>query len=143
MLLAIVMDVYTEVRGAIGHDSETLWSQAIEICKRFRAQYRGEQLSMTSVLSKVAIEGKQEDCPGNKANIFLTDLTDLGIGATQAGELLTHAQALHDMKQRGESSLSDGMSQISNIAQRQDQIHHSVERLVLLQSMFSERIVAI
>ena len=28
MLLAIVMDIYTEVRGSIGDNAETLWRQA-------------------------------------------------------------------------------------------------------------------
>ena len=35
MLLAVIMDVYTQVRGSIGTSAETLWSQSEEILRRF------------------------------------------------------------------------------------------------------------
>merc|ERR1719453_1524741 len=34
MLLAIIMDIYTDVKGNIGHSAETMLSQAIEIIQR-------------------------------------------------------------------------------------------------------------
>merc|ERR1719487_1514337 len=40
MLLAVIMDVYTEVKSSIG-EAETLLSQSIEIFERFRARRRG------------------------------------------------------------------------------------------------------
>merc|ERR1719401_612532 len=50
MLLAIVLDVYTEVKSALPDDAETLWSQLLEIYYRRRAIMRGEQVKMKVIL---------------------------------------------------------------------------------------------
>merc|ERR1719253_491967 len=49
MLLAVIMDVYTEVRGSIGSHAETLWSQAHEIFRRWRELKAGRRVSLNHV----------------------------------------------------------------------------------------------
>merc|ERR1719408_140708 len=51
MLLAVIMDVYTEVRGAIGSHAETLWSQTYEIYRRRRDLKAGKRVSLDHVLA--------------------------------------------------------------------------------------------
>merc|ERR1719197_2457754 len=50
MLLAIIMDVYAEVKGNIGSDAETLISQSIEIFKRWEARKAGHAISIMHIL---------------------------------------------------------------------------------------------
>merc|ERR1719272_2896645 len=53
MLLAIVMDVYTQVKGTIPADAETMWSQVSEIAKRWLAIKRGEQISLEKIVERL------------------------------------------------------------------------------------------
>ncbi len=50
MLLAIIMDVYTEVKGGLGSQAETLWSQVAEIYRRLKEVRAGNYLTLTAVL---------------------------------------------------------------------------------------------
>merc|ERR1712176_1106830 len=53
MLVAIVLDVYTEVKGGIGSDAETLWSQSLEILHRWREVRNGRALPLSKILDKL------------------------------------------------------------------------------------------
>merc|ERR1711920_245597 len=50
MLLAMIMDTYTQVKGSMGGDAETLWSQAVEICTRMLDQAKGRKVSLQRIL---------------------------------------------------------------------------------------------
>merc|ERR1712139_103672 len=50
MLLAVIMDVYTEVKGSIGSDSETVWSQTVEIIERQKAKQSGNHIDLSAIL---------------------------------------------------------------------------------------------
>merc|ERR1712039_872302 len=50
MLLAMIMDTYTQVKGSMGGDAETLWSQAVEIGTRMLDQAKGRKLSLQRIL---------------------------------------------------------------------------------------------
>merc|ERR1711874_695199 len=41
VLLAVIMDVYTEVKGSVGSRAETIWSQSVEIWDRYQIQRQG------------------------------------------------------------------------------------------------------
>eukprot|EP00931_Biecheleriopsis_adriatica_P041280 TRINITY_DN23616_c0_g2_i1.p1 TRINITY_DN23616_c0_g2~~TRINITY_DN23616_c0_g2_i1.p1 ORF type:complete len:1029 (+),score=157.39 TRINITY_DN23616_c0_g2_i1:195-3089(+) len=49
MLLAIMMDVYTDTRGSLDADAETLWSQFLEIWQRWRRTRAGLRLTLNQV----------------------------------------------------------------------------------------------
>lgn len=49
MLLAIIMDVYTEVRGSIGRDAPTLWHQAYDIMRRWWDLQKGQRVPLPHV----------------------------------------------------------------------------------------------
>lgn len=46
MLLAIVFDTYSEVKGSIGSHAETLWSQTYEIYRRTRERKKGRRVGL-------------------------------------------------------------------------------------------------
>jgi len=53
MLLAIIMDVYGSVKGAMGDDMEnypTLWSQSYEILRRWKQKRMKKRMSLDSIL---------------------------------------------------------------------------------------------
>eukprot|EP00930_Biecheleria_cincta_P057373 TRINITY_DN43323_c0_g1_i1.p1 TRINITY_DN43323_c0_g1~~TRINITY_DN43323_c0_g1_i1.p1 ORF type:complete len:139 (-),score=29.91 TRINITY_DN43323_c0_g1_i1:561-977(-) len=53
MLLAIVFDVYSSVKGALGDDAETFWSQTKEICRRWYGLRMHTRISLEEVLIPV------------------------------------------------------------------------------------------
>jgi len=50
MLLAIILDRYTEVKGGLGDECETLWSQTFELYSRWRRVRTGKDMSLTKIL---------------------------------------------------------------------------------------------
>eukprot|EP00930_Biecheleria_cincta_P027134 TRINITY_DN1905_c0_g1_i8.p1 TRINITY_DN1905_c0_g1~~TRINITY_DN1905_c0_g1_i8.p1 ORF type:complete len:933 (-),score=157.50 TRINITY_DN1905_c0_g1_i8:72-2870(-) len=50
MLLAIVLDVYSSVKGALSDDAETFWSQANEVFRRWRGLRMRTRISLEEVL---------------------------------------------------------------------------------------------
>merc|ERR1711879_819703 len=52
MLLAIIMDYYTEVKGKLGN-AETLFSQTAEIFTRWRAVRAGRQVAISKILERL------------------------------------------------------------------------------------------
>merc|ERR1711959_204968 len=58
MLLAIVMDVYSEVKRSVceGVDVETIWSQSWEIFERWHGNRKGTLLPLQSILDALESE---------------------------------------------------------------------------------------
>jgi len=92
MLLAIIMDVYTEVRAGIGRSAPTLWGQAYSIIRRRWELNRGRRVSLQHVYTSleacdlpddrhVNIKKLQEHCPGidtqQSLRILLSTMTAL------------------------------------------------------------------
>jgi hypothetical protein len=50
MLLAIILDRYTEVKGGLGESCETLWSQAFELYSRWRRVRTGKDMKLSTIL---------------------------------------------------------------------------------------------
>ena len=55
MLLAIIMDVYTEVRGGISRSAPTLWGQAYSIIRRRWELSRGRRVSLQHVYTSLEL----------------------------------------------------------------------------------------
>ncbi|CAE8725156.1 unnamed protein product, partial [Polarella glacialis] len=55
MLLVMIMDVYTETRGSLGSNAETLWSQAYEIYRRWKELKAGRRVSLNYIQSVLPI----------------------------------------------------------------------------------------
>merc|ERR1712232_620926 len=53
MLLAIIMDVHTEVKASIGPNAETLVSQAIRVYYRKKGIYKGTRIGLPKILDRL------------------------------------------------------------------------------------------
>lgn len=53
MLLAIVMDVYTEVKTSLGPDAPTIFSQVRTIFRRYRERRQGLRVSLQTILKAI------------------------------------------------------------------------------------------
>merc|ERR1712228_863907 len=53
MLLAIIMDVHTDVKGSIGPNAETLVTQAVRVYQRKKGIYQGTRIGLPQILEKL------------------------------------------------------------------------------------------
>lgn len=61
MLLAIIMDVYTEVKSSLSQDAETLWSQMYQVLERkWDVYYRRTRVSLKTIRSTLGLRGDFE-----------------------------------------------------------------------------------
>jgi hypothetical protein len=132
MLLAIIMDTYTNVKGQIS-SSETLCEQASELVRRWLQKRRGHRVSLQYIESRfvhtlrrpiheVLQEGDPEGDKVIKRDDFMSIVP--GLNERQAQRLLENS--VKDFKDNIEAenplSLSEAMGVISKIYQKLD--HH-------------------
>jgi len=148
MLLAIIMDVYTEVKGNIGNDAETLVSQSHEIFVRWKNKKRGLRLDLAEVLNHLGDpllddEDEEED-EESKVLLNVDKLLDKvpGMKQRQAIRILTNSQEMLEADSRKSQSMAEAMIDIQRIDERLTTLHGSVERLVHMNEMSTALLVS-
>jgi hypothetical protein len=151
MLLAIVMDVYTEVKSGIGSNAETLWSQAYEMYRRWRELRRGKRVSLNHILAYIAPEisdaprglskffesdGDAEDGPKLTVKAFLAKVPNLE--ERQAKRVLVASEELAEHEAQKSQSLSEAMLDIQRIDKRLTHLADSMQRLIQMSEMGSQ-----
>merc|ERR1712048_548274 len=141
MLLAIVIDHYTEVRGEIGSDTETMFSQAVEIFKRWRGEKSGEHISM-SVILKTLDPTDLDETDDDDAYDPLLNVKGLmecisGLREAQDTYVLVQSRQLYEADIRGAQSITDAVVQIPTIAEVAQQVHTSMQYLIQMTEMNS------
>lgn len=143
MLLAIVMDVHTEVKGHISADAETMWSQTTEIVYRWNDIRAGRQIPLERVLECLELHcpTDHEDEAGLSVTLQVLMKIVPGIPEHQARRLLV---LTHKQDEEGESgkgcSLSDTSSKVERILQETHALHLSVERLFHMQEITADMV---
>jgi len=134
MLLAVVMDAYTEVRGAIGSHAETLWSQASEIWRRYRELKAGKRISLDYVLSCIdPTTGSRYKHGGEKLDNFnvATFMSAVpGLGEKQAHRILIESLIVKEDELLVAQSMAEGMLDVQRIDRRVSNIHGSVQNVI-------------
>jgi len=135
MLLAIVMDVYMEVKGGISEDAETIWSQTDEIIRRFFGKIRGRRLSLERLYVPFDKKNKKNQFEV-ACNNFLTPkpFMDLvpGLTRAQASRILT--ETMHNARAKSLAQrCSNTMDKLVHIACLSQQIHDYVKRQIRLE----------
>jgi len=140
MLLAVVMDAYTEVRGAIGSHAETLWSQASEIWRRYRELKAGKRISLDYVLSCIDPttgsrykHGDEKVYGGVKVDNFnvATFMSAVpGLGEKQAHRILIESLIVKEDELLVAQSMAEGMLDVQRIDRRISNIHGSVQNVI-------------
>jgi len=91
MLLAIIMDVYTEVKGKCS-SSEPLWSQTFALIRRYRQKKRGERVDLGEVLAAYESQYGEEAFACEEIMVLDSFVSTVpGIPASQAQRLLYQA----------------------------------------------------
>jgi len=138
MLLAIVMDVYTEVRGKIGSKAETLWSQSYEIYRRRRELKAGKRVGLDYILACIAPKnGPALGIHGQRVKISEVMAMVPGLGEHQARRILTESLVRQEEALVVSQSMAEAMLGVQRIEKRVDSMHESMKNLVVMQEMLS------
>mmetsp|Transcript_30314 Transcript_30314/g.77051 ORF Transcript_30314/g.77051 Transcript_30314/m.77051 type:complete len:982 (-) Transcript_30314:152-3097(-) len=141
MLLAIVMDVYTEVKGSIGSDAETLWSQASEVYRRRRQRLAGDRVSLNYVLECIepnsfSAKGACDD-ESNNTYIHVAQLVEMvpGIKEKQAMRVLLASEIRRRAMEHESQSISEAMVDIQRIDAKVQQLYESFDTITSVSEM--------
>mmetsp|Transcript_103260 Transcript_103260/g.266965 ORF Transcript_103260/g.266965 Transcript_103260/m.266965 type:complete len:971 (-) Transcript_103260:50-2962(-) len=114
MLLSIVMDAYTEVKGTLGSQSETLWSQAYEIFKRWYQRQKGQRVSLNHVLKYLEeFEATLEEETEITESQFIAIVP--GLEHRQAKRVITNSIIRFEQENRANLTLSSGLKSLKSI----------------------------
>lgn len=138
MLLAIVMDVYTEIRGAIGSRAETLWSQTWEIYRRNRDLRAGLRVSLEHVLVCLDPTNGHGQLPEGNTNIAAFMKKVPGLAEPQAKRILIQALVARDEKTMISQSMAEGMLGIQRVEKRLGHLHRSIQSLVHMSELSTQ-----
>eukprot|EP00747_Dinoflagellata_sp_TGD_P051064 gnl/TRDRNA2_/TRDRNA2_147137_c0_seq1.p1 gnl/TRDRNA2_/TRDRNA2_147137_c0~~gnl/TRDRNA2_/TRDRNA2_147137_c0_seq1.p1 ORF type:complete len:331 (+),score=31.19 gnl/TRDRNA2_/TRDRNA2_147137_c0_seq1:131-994(+) len=146
MLLAIIMDIYTEVKGDIGGEAETLFSQAGEIWQRFHQVRRGHRLAMKSILE--ALDPTPLDDDDDDNNRTVSNLTLAGfmqevprLSEEQGLEILLAAHRLFEHSVRPAKCLTDCTKHVLHIDFVLQRVYSSVGQLMRMNEIESDLLI--
>jgi hypothetical protein len=135
MLLAIIMDVYTSVKGEIGPGAETLWSQSYEIYSRKKAVLSGEKVSLSAILTIIdpeEIAGEADDEEDNEPPFTIETFMAAvkGLREEQAIEILTEAERYRLSQQEQTDTTAEAMKRMRSIQTTLETMHYYQELLI-------------
>lgn len=148
MLLAIVMDVHTEVKGHISSDAETMWSQVLEIIYRWNDIRVGRQIPLEQILEALEHHtGKNSDNPetdvdGNE-RLNLEHFMKMcpNMPEHQAMRILVSTYLNDEEEDTGRgASMSETSARVHHIFKNTQILHSSVERVIHMQEITAEMI---
>jgi hypothetical protein len=141
MLLAIIMDVYSEVRTHILNmpHVETVWSQAAEIWARKRQVYSGNFVSLSKILMILDPQADVDSDDDEKEEVQLSVDSFLlkvpNLGRKQAIEIMTQAEVLDrymvekskpDISTRNNDKLNDLYDVVEDILAKVENIRSTL-----------------
>jgi len=129
MLLAIIMDVYTEVKSHIGR-AETLWSQSHEIYRRWRNVRTGRAKSLKYILKMLDPTDLDEDDGEGTEDLPVrieTLVDEHDVKEQQALDLLMESWMLHEVEMMHDRH-SHGRKSLQRIDTRVTQMHAFLDR---------------
>jgi len=151
MLLAIIMDVYTEVKCSIAPDAETMWSQVAEIVTRYLEIKKGLQIDLQVIYEALEMHMSAEDerltTDGFRAEE--ERLTIDGFRALvpemperQALRLLAAAYVKESEEDNTGGSMSETAARVQNIFKNTQVLHDAIGDLIHMQETTAEMINA-
>jgi len=129
MLLAIIMDVYTDVKSGIGN-AETLWSQSSEIISREQQVRRGKARRLKEILVSLDPTYLDEDDEEGMEAVPVrveTLVNEHDVPEHQALHILLAAEELRISEHAAEEH-TDDVKRVRRIDQRVMQMHRFLER---------------
>jgi len=137
MLIALVMDVYAEVKGSIGSDSETLYSQSIEIVQRWRERRAGRLISLQAILAVLdpqSLINDDDDCSKEGDYHTLSSITNTvpKLREEQATGILEEALKMWKESSQVSPSQKESIQEIHMLSSKVANLDECFERLILL-----------
>jgi len=132
MLLAIIMDVYTEVKGGIAN-APTLWDQAYDMYRREKLVRQGKATNLKTVLTMLDPTDLDEDDneEEDEETIKVETLTkEYGLKVKQAEEILLEAHRLAEKDAKNDEQKMSDHRVMSRIETKVVQIHYFLEAWV-------------
>merc|ERR1712083_1228087 len=128
MLLAIVMDVYTEVKGSIGNNAETINSQTMEILHRWWHKARGLRMDLSVILKHLDPTDLDTQRGGKDiSNVLFTVGTLMqqvpGLNEVQAERVLIASQQQLDEGRTEVDDPTNSILRIQKMDQQLEQLH--------------------
>merc|ERR1712070_571944 len=136
MLLAIIMDQYTDVKGK-ATDAVTLWAQATTLLRRQRENQLGLRMELSDVLIEV------ESSEWDKGDVINADILVSGIPKLppkQAQRLIQRCIAFIKLEQSQGVGLADAIRQVCHVDQV---IHFIIEQQLQMMDMLQEACAAV
>eukprot|EP00931_Biecheleriopsis_adriatica_P041281 TRINITY_DN23616_c0_g2_i2.p1 TRINITY_DN23616_c0_g2~~TRINITY_DN23616_c0_g2_i2.p1 ORF type:complete len:1013 (+),score=161.72 TRINITY_DN23616_c0_g2_i2:45-3083(+) len=144
MLLAIMMDVYTDTRGSLDTDAETLWSQVQEIWQRWRRTRAGLRLPLDQVKEHlvlweescgVRIRTSTRTMTGNtetpmNMKMFMSAVP--GLGQEQAMRILSHSWSHFRKELQSQTSHTMADTLVRVVENSMESIHNSLDSLRII-----------
>jgi len=135
MLLAIIMDVYSGIKGGMDDEAETILSQSWEIFRRWNEKRRGLRVSLGYVLAQ--LESNPQACFTIKDKrrepklITKSTMMDLvpGITPEQSMRILTKSHELQMANTKRVSEISDCLQDLYAVDVRVQRLEEMVDNL--------------
>mmetsp|Transcript_25161 Transcript_25161/g.49281 ORF Transcript_25161/g.49281 Transcript_25161/m.49281 type:complete len:878 (+) Transcript_25161:95-2728(+) len=123
MLLAIVMDVYGDVKSGIG-SAKTLWAQSFEILRRQWEVWKGRILSYAEILERVDPDFLDEEDDEDDAETVRPEnlVQTHNLKEEQADEIIDEAYKLHEREAK-QSDSADQLKKAARIETKVLQMH--------------------
>lgn len=140
MMLAIIMDVYTETRGNLRSDAETLWSQAYQVYWRYKEMKAGRRLGLAKILRH--LEDLQEQTSPRQgppesevltAQQFVKHVP--GLGEAQAARILAKSWQHKRSDESSGKSFTDAIGEIHTVAHQVAGVQESLESLLRMSDL--------
>mmetsp|Transcript_11408 Transcript_11408/g.33420 ORF Transcript_11408/g.33420 Transcript_11408/m.33420 type:complete len:157 (+) Transcript_11408:1-471(+) len=138
MLLAIIMDVYTDVKGSIGNDAETLWSQSREIYVRWRDVRQGHSIPLSTVLKALdPTDLESEDGEADDSSLMVENFIEEvpSLSQEQAQEILLQSYQLSELESRPSETLTDATIKIQRIDRRVMQVQNLLNQMMQINAL--------
>jgi hypothetical protein len=139
MLLAIVMDVYTEVKGHISAEAETMWSQVNEIAHRWLDMRQGRQISLAKILEaldKYELESTVDESERLTVADFVKLVPDMP--EKQAVRILVSAYEFDEESLVRGGSQSETNTRVHHILTNTRSLHDAMENLAHMNEVMAE-----
>eukprot|EP00931_Biecheleriopsis_adriatica_P021084 TRINITY_DN13896_c0_g1_i1.p1 TRINITY_DN13896_c0_g1~~TRINITY_DN13896_c0_g1_i1.p1 ORF type:complete len:969 (+),score=169.77 TRINITY_DN13896_c0_g1_i1:45-2951(+) len=134
MLLAIVTDIYTEVRGSISGEASTMWKQAHDLVRRRWQLFKGERVSLAHIVR--CLEGYEGSIEGSIITVkgFMKLVPKLP--ETQAFRLIRSTIDIEEAASGNMSaSLSSAVTSIARMESAISNLQETVDSSVHLNEM--------
>lgn len=153
MLLAIIMDIYSDVKAHISKDAETIPSQIREIFNRWLDERTGRQISLHTVCEalikyedtqRFGDDGDSKNQSTEEQRVTVPGFMEIvpGMPESQARRLLANTFAYEAEKEQPEMGMADTSARVHHIFKHMIVLHEAIADLMHINHTMADMIHA-